>query len=130
MDRIGFFDERYAMVDDMEMVFRISRLCRWVGTRKPLVIFHDTPGSFSKRSKKWRRDMEVFLETYGNIVPRRERAHWLLCLGKQRYREGDICGGYMLFVRALLVFPLSMAAIRKVPYHFPRFLYQSLKRRH
>lgn len=126
-DEAGFFNTDFRCTEDLEYVYRLSRLYKFAGTAEPLAVYHDTPCSITTNLMPMIRDEQLFIGRYGGILPRREKSDRYYNIGKLYMRHGKKLNGYRNFLRAYITYPLNRKTLKKLVRHAPDALYLSLK---
>ncbi|MBN1445976.1 MAG: glycosyltransferase family 2 protein [Candidatus Omnitrophica bacterium] len=130
VEKIGRFDELYFnTTDDKDYVYRLSKVCRFEGTREPLVLNYDTPNSASKKLINLYNGNKLFIEKHTDTLPRKEKSILFYKLGRYSMKVGKIDEGYKTFLRAYTIYPFNADALRKLIRIFPLFLFHRLKRK-
>ena len=77
VERVGPFDESLQSHDDLDLWIRIAEAFRTVEIAEPLAVFHDTPGSYSKRWDGARSEADYYrvIDRALERAPERYAAH-------------------------------------------------------
>jgi len=126
-ERIGFFDTSFSTSDDADYVYRLKKVCRFAGTREPLIIYHDTPCSLDKNLKLLPVNRETFLKKHAGTMSPEEKSSLLCRAAKYYLHDRRTVKGYKSFFRAYIYYPLNIHALRKLIRLFPLFLFHILK---
>ncbi len=127
--KAGFFDTAFISAEDLDYVYRLSRICEFAGTREPLVIYHDTPVSITKNRDYMREYEELFLKKHYGTIPPEERSRRLYYLGRDYLRDGCLIRGYKVFFKSYVSYPLNEKSLRKLIRLTPGFLFHVIKRK-
>ncbi len=130
IEKVGFFDELYMnTTDDKDYVYRLSKVCHFEGTKEPLVLYHDTPNSYSKKLFNKYYGNRRFIEKHSDTFSGKEKSILFYKFGRYSMKVGKIEEGYKTFFRAYTIYPLNTSALRKLIRIFPLFLFYRLKRK-
>lgn len=127
IEKSGGFDILFPQADDTDIIFRLSRICRFAGNAEPLVILHKTAGSLSRNRKSCYTGIDLFLEKHSDNLSVKERSHWLYLSGKNSFYSGKCIKGYKAFIKSFFINPLNIKSLRKLIRLFPVFLFHLLR---
>jgi glycosyltransferase involved in cell wall biosynthesis len=127
IEKVGFFDTYFLSAEDLDYVYRLSRICKFAGTREPLVIYHDSPVSITKNRDLMRVYEQLFLKKHSGTISPADRSLRLYYLGRDYLRDGCFVKGYKVFFRSFISCPLNEKSLRKLIRLSPGLLFHALK---
>jgi len=127
VEKTGFFDTAFSMVEDTDYIFRMGKTCKFCGISEPLVIYHNTHGSTSKNTESIIKYTNLFIDKHKNILLPEEKILWYKYIAKRCLSIGKTTEAYKFFLKAYISCPKNIYFLRKLLRLSPVFLFHLLK---
>jgi len=106
-DEVGFFDERFPALEDLELFIRLSMRYDFYHIKKPLVKYYETKGISSNR-KGHIAARSLLLDKYYDEIKKNKRflSNQYFLISKYLHSCGDIVEGRRYLLKAIMACPL------------------------
>lgn len=128
IEKIGFFDEKFPALEDVDYLYRLRKDCTFGFIDEPLMIYHNTPGSLSKDVEKRNIGRKLFINKHYDTYTRKQTSVMLYKMGRDYIYIGKVREGMKGFLRAYWVYPLNQKALRKFIRCIPLLIFYTFKR--